>query len=95
MPNKKPPKKPPGPIFWEIRPAQKRTSRPPVLRNGEPRQVALGLWEGDRAFHGEELMSCCGCGLDHFTSYELFTENRRVTLQVRSYRLGKGGKYYG
>ena len=95
MPKKKVSRKPPQKILWSIRPARKRAGKPPVLRSGEPRKIALGLWEGDHAFHGEELISCCDCGLDHFVTYELFTEKRSLVLQVRAYRLGKRGKYYG
>lgn len=85
----------PKPLVWRIHPAQKRSGKPPVLRSGEPRAVALGVWEGDNAFRGEELTSCCRCGLDHLNVYEMFNQTGRLVLQVRSYRLGRKGRYYG
>ena len=96
MTKKKPTRKSPPHLIWEIRkPIKPQSGKPPRVRSGEPRRVVLGLFEGDGAFRGDELISCCDCGLDHFTTYELFTEKRSLVLQVRAYRLGKRGKYYG
>lgn len=66
-----------------------------MMRSGEPHRVELAMWEGDQAFHGQEMVSCCHCGLDHFNLYEMFVVDRRVVLQIRSHRMGKRGKYYG
>lgn len=59
------------------------------LVSGQPVQVTLRRFAGDRALRGLEWTSCCGCGMTHLIVYELFAdgESPRWYLNTRSYSI--------
>lgn len=65
------------------------------MRDGEPAYVEMVRWEDEPAegvVRGQQLVTCCDCGLRHLHAYEIFRANSgRWWLVVRSYRVNDKG----
>ena len=59
-------------------------------RDGEPTLIPLRRWEYDKALHGQLWNACCGCGLEHLLTFEVFRDgDGRFWLAKRPYRVEK------
>ncbi len=55
--------------------------------DGEPRFLVLTKHVNDRSVTTEETIKCCGCGLVHLHTYNVFKEKNKWYLGIRAYRL--------
>ena len=58
--------------------------------DGDAFTIPLKRQRNDRSVRGEELLTCCGCGLTHLLLFEVFRDSDGdYLLTKRAYRLGK------
>jgi hypothetical protein len=58
----------------------------PHLASGEPIQLRLQRWPNDRGLHAGLWDTCCGCGLRHLVTYEIFVAgDNQPYLQMRAF----------
>lgn len=57
-----------------------------IMSDGEPNIVPLVNYDNERSTRGADWVICCGCGLRHLMSYEVFTTpDKKFHLVARAY----------